>query len=1429
MHGKNVIISIAIVSIMIFSAIGAGTLLIKQNIDTIPKQNIAYHKSYDQDILQENDDTTPKKGSVDRDDAIILINESFENEFPPIGWTNNGWLDSLHGMSHTGSNWSYSWAGDEAKDIDVMKTGILSFGNDTELRFWYAAESSSHPMDLEVHCLSNRDNGVLVFSDENFTHTAYEEVVVDLSMFTGECMIQFSGLTSDFYGQMIDDVLITTDPLSTDTQPPEIENIIAQPNPQIINGTVNISCDVTDDVSVDVVKVNITGPYGSSINFTMLDDYYFNLPCTQTGPYSFFIWANDTSDNRNMSDVHTFEIIDEPDELPPFEVEKLVWNGSAWVKTADVYFGEKVYFKVNITNPYDNYTIDFSGMVQDDLPDNLCYIEHSSNIYSITDSPNLEYYDKINHTVYWRKPAPILPGDSLVFRYEAMACGCGVGINNLTVAPDTLIPDDPYLYSIENENGSLNISDSATVNVICIDQSELVLQKSVKIDCDTPYRTDGYVITPEDTHWVTFNITISSIGPFDAVVISDELPDSFVFNETWSVIHGWTLPNIGPGGTLYWNRTNVPDGWSETIQFRADIEDEVCDNVTNIAMAKGEKQGISDVYESDSVWVNVLCNNEPEYPDEGFMVIKKVKPDCIGISYDNHISFDFTEYEHVLYKIDVYTDESLLNLSIRDNLPQLQGLLFNETYVEDGEGYLIPDDMYDFKITDEFLFWNFTYVPSNTHYTIFYCADVDGCGLYENVVNASGFYYDGGPCCPDWKYAEDTASVDIICPSGIMMDKEVSKDGTSWKDTSLDSTIGDTIWFKLKIKNLGFEPEYGVHINDYLPSFLTLKTIIDDDGAEEISITNQTLHWFYQQINGYDTKVIIFQAKVIDIGHGENIACVSYYCNESNNEWCDSVWINVDEGIHLEKTVSQNGQNWKDHITAKTGDRIWWNITISHYSLNTSLIFYNIIINDTLPNKVTYVPNSAMLYHSDGWSKPVNPVISGSVLTWDLSTIETPHQAVLEYGERLTIHFATDIGLVSAALIENYVNVTGKRCNNSILFAEDNATVLISDTALMKAEKTVRKNINDAWEDEIDAEIGDIVSFNISLTNLGTFPMYKIGLWDELPTSLEYIDGSAELIFNGTMYDCQPETTGSNVIFWDDICTCIPSDDPFETEGTYLMPGKMATITFGAEVIAAGVAENLVYFNATMYPQGLEIETYDTAIVDASLLPLEADAGPTKNGYVDEQIYISGSADGGLPPYTYLWDLDDDGEFDDATGKDIQKIWSNAGSYTIRLKVIDDQGNEDTDSALVIISNRKPNLYGQGSLQWVNITPGDTITGTFTIRNNGDPESKLNWEVIDYPDWGTWSFSPESGNDLTPEDGDITITASIDVPRQKNKEYTGVITVVNKDDTSDSVDITIALATPKIKDNSLLDLWLSFLENHPIFEQLFYRIINQIL
>ena len=99
-------------------------------------------------------------------------------------------------------------------------------------------------------------------------------------------------------------------PEEEDTISPEITNVDANPDPQIVGSYVNITCAVTDNVEVNVVKVDITYPDSSTENLTMDGSYFKNKTYSQTGLYSYFIWASDTSGNSNISDVYYFYIYD---------------------------------------------------------------------------------------------------------------------------------------------------------------------------------------------------------------------------------------------------------------------------------------------------------------------------------------------------------------------------------------------------------------------------------------------------------------------------------------------------------------------------------------------------------------------------------------------------------------------------------------------------------------------------------------------------------------------------------------------------------------------------------------------------------------------------------------------------------------------------------------------------------------------------------------------------------------------------------------------------------------------------------------------------------------------------------------------------------------------------------------------------------------
>jgi len=128
-----------------------------------------------------------------------------------------------------------------------------------------------------------------------------------------------------------------------------------------------------------------------------------------------------------------------------------------------------------------------------------------------------------------------------------------------------------------------------------------------------------------------------------------------------------------------------------------------------------------------------------------------------------------------------------------------------------------------------------------------------------------------------------------------------------------------------------------------------------------------------------------------------------------------------------------------------------------------------------------------------------------------------------------------------------------------------------------------------------------------------------------------------------------------------------------------------------------------------------------------------------------------------------------------------------------------------------------PNLSCGGSLQWENVAPGGTITGSFTIENNGYLYSELSWEVDEKPSWGVWTIDPESGTGITSGMGQIAVQVLVIAPLNKNKVFTGKIKIINSDDPSDYCEIDVYLKTPINK---------PFNFNFPIVRWLFERFPN---
>jgi hypothetical protein len=173
----------------------------------------------------------------------------------------------------------------------------------------------------------------------------------------------------------------------------------------------------------------------------------------------------------------------------------------------------------------------------------------------------------------------------------------------------------------------------------------------------------------------------------------------------------------------------------------------------------------------------------------------------------------------------------------------------------------------------------------------------------------------------------------------------------------------------------------------------------------------------------------------------------------------------------------------------------------------------------------------------------------------------------------------------------------------------------------------------------------------------------------------------------------------------------------------------------------------------------------------------------------------------------------------------IEKAWTaginNDGTGLLNIAAVDLYANSATEVYYDAMSLTEgwpafPDLKCTGELRAEDVEPGATGTGSFTVENGGDAGSELDWEVTEYPEWGSdWTFTPTSGTGLTPEDGAVTVEVSFVAPPDSETEFFGDIKVENSNDIGDFCKIDVYCLTPRSKS-----------VNFPLFYRIFERFPN---
>ncbi len=124
-------------------------------------------------------------------------------------------------------------------------------------------------------------------------------------------------------------------------------------------------------------------------------------------------------------------------------------------------------------------------------------------------------------------------------------------------------------------------------------------------------------------------------------------------------------------------------------------------------------------------------------------------------------------------------------------------------------------------------------------------------------------------------------------------------------------------------------------------------------------------------------------------------------------------------------------------------------------------------------------------------------------------------------------------------------------------------------------------------------------------------------------------------------------------------------------------PGQNVSHTYGDNGI----------FNVVLTVNDGDDDGTDNLTVTVNNVAPTAEAGGPYTGMANLPVQFNGSSTdpGSNDVLTYAWDLDNDGQYDDFIGQNATRTFPSTGTYTISLRVSDDDGGFDTDDATVEI------------------------------------------------------------------------------------------------------------------------------------------------
>ena len=653
----------------------------------------------------------------------------------------------------------------------------------------------------------------------------------------------------------------------------------------------------------------------------------------------------------------------------------------------------------------------------------------------------------------------------------------------------------------------------------------------------TKYVNDTKILENiENATEVEYNITITNTGhsaAYDIIVADD-----FV-NRTTS--NGITKADVKSVSLVYSNGTVVDitakdDLFTKGYMIAQLAQNTSCSIIYTVRFSEYliPKESIV-----NNVWITNFAaypnstnfaTNKDKYRDNATIIAKglNITKEFIGSNVTDNTEILFVG-EVGIYKITVnFPDLRVPNLVIKD---ESYGIKYTNFTITTSDGVTVPEYAY-----------TVTYTPSATHpeksyLTINFNGDLVPAYAKNNQLIVNAYY--------------TVVNNENVIPTGADNVTTSNHASISWTNNTLNSDTvyvdiyqpkidinkvfgpnivqgNDEASFTITVTNSGKGTAYNTTITDDLTKFI--KTFVNSRSDIGVTILkgNETGKVIFNWNNDVATLNVgellagqsvsakfTFNVKndVVIGKEFKNIAKVDYYSifNETKFDEKRNYSNQASSTLHtydakVNKTVFNTTiVNGKDKVTV--GENVTYNITVI-----LPVGKYNILkVTDTLPEGLKYIDGSIVVYKGNTQNKAVEGkdytvTVNGNIVELTFAS-EFADEIIKEYGGKFQ-------AFLNATVLNVNNNKAGAvKTNKAVLAWNTHESTSDAAVGIVEPVIDITKNFN------VDNVIGgDVIYFDITVTNRGQSPLFNVTLSDDLSDLIsKFVSGSINITSGGAV------------------------------------------------------------------------------------------------------------------------------------------------------------------------------------------------------------------------------------------------------------------------------------------------------------------------